>query len=49
MLSSTMAELAETDIPDAAIRDCFALVRSFVAYHLPARLKALDYYASMGI
>jgi len=47
LLSATMAEVAESDMPAAAVSDCFALVRSFVAYHLPARLKALDYYASM--
>ncbi len=39
MLRSTMAELAETDIPPAAVVDCFDAVRAFVAYHLPARLQ----------
>jgi len=45
LLGETMARIAETEMPEAAVRDCFALVRSFVAYHLPARLKALDFYA----
>lgn len=45
LLGSTMAQVAELEMPQAAVSDCFALVRSFVAYHLPARLKALDYYA----
>jgi len=48
LLSSTMADIAAMDIPEGAVRDCFVLVRSFVSYHLPARLKALDYYASMA-
>ncbi len=47
MLRSTMAELAETDIPAAAVVDCFDAVRAFVAYHLPARLRALDFYAGI--
>jgi DNA repair protein RecO (recombination protein O) len=28
-----------------AVSDTFAVVRSFVIYHVPARLKALDFYA----
>jgi DNA repair protein RecO (recombination protein O) len=47
LLGATMAEVAELEMPQAAVQDCFALVRSFVAYHLPARLKALDYYAGL--
>ncbi len=46
LLSSTMAEIAQMDIPEPAVRDCFALVRSFVTYHLQARLRALDFYAT---
>lgn len=46
LLGSTMAEIAAEPPPEAAVADCFALMRSFVAYHLPARLKALDYYAA---
>lgn len=45
LLGSTMAELAETDVPAQAVADCFVLIRSFVAFHLPARLRALDFYA----
>ncbi|PKQ15921.1 MAG: DNA repair protein RecO [Actinobacteria bacterium HGW-Actinobacteria-7] len=48
LLGSTMAEVAACEMPAAAVADCFALVRSFVGYHLPARLKALDYYAGMA-
>lgn len=47
LLTSTMAEVADAEMPGAAVADCFELVRSFVVYHLPARLKALDFYASM--
>lgn len=47
LLSSTMAQVAESQMPRAAVSDCFALVRAFVSYHLHARIKALDYYASM--
>jgi DNA repair protein RecO (recombination protein O) len=47
MLASTMAEVSELDMPLAAVQDCFTLVRSFIAYHLSARLKALDFYAGL--
>jgi DNA repair protein RecO (recombination protein O) len=47
LLGSTMAEIAEMDVPTPAVHDCFTLVRSFVTYHLPARLKALDFYAGL--
>lgn len=48
LLWATMTEIAETDVPEAAVTDCFTLLRSFIAYHLPARLKALDYYAGVA-
>lgn len=47
LLGSTMAEIADSDVPREAVLDCFALMRSFVGYHLPTRLKALDFYASV--
>lgn len=47
LLRSTMAEIADAPPPADAVADCFAVVRSFVAYHLPARLKALDFYAGL--
>jgi DNA repair protein RecO (recombination protein O) len=47
MLNSTMAQLAEFDIPRQAVRDCFELMRAFVAYHVATRLRALDFYAGL--
>jgi len=47
LLRSTMSEVASAEMPRAAVGDCFVLMRSFVAYHLPARLKALDFYAGL--
>lgn len=47
LLGSTMAKVAAEPPPAAATDDCFTLMRSFIAYHLPARLKALDYYAGL--
>jgi DNA repair protein RecO (recombination protein O) len=47
LLSARMTEIAAEEMPAAAVTDCFRLVRSFVAYHLPARLKALDFYAGL--
>lgn len=45
LLASTMAQAVELHMPDAAVSDSFALVRAFTTYHVPARLKALDFYA----
>lgn len=49
LLVSKMAELPELEMPLAAAMDCFELVRAFVAYHLPTRLKALDFYVSAAV
>ena len=45
LLGARMAEVPELGMPPVAAADCFALMRAFVAYHLPARLRALDFYA----
>jgi len=45
LLQARMAEVPGLGMPDAAVADCFALMRAFIAYHMPARLKALDFYA----
>jgi len=47
LLQAKMAEIPELDMPEAAVRECFDLVRAFVAFHVPARLRALDFYAGM--
>jgi DNA repair protein RecO (recombination protein O) len=47
LMRARMSEVPALEMPPAAVADCFALMRGFVAYHLPARLKALDFYAGM--
>lgn len=47
LLRSTMAEIAASNPPEAEVRETFELMRSFVVYHLPARLRALDFYAGL--
>jgi DNA repair protein RecO (recombination protein O) len=48
LLSLRMSEVATLEMPAAAVEDCFALLRSFIAYHVPARLRALDFYGALG-
>jgi len=45
LLGMTMAQIAEAEEDRATVERCFALMRSFVAYHVPARLKALEFFA----
>jgi len=45
LLRSTMREIAAQPLDPVALRECFSLLRAFAAYHLPTRLKALDFYA----
>lgn len=47
LMRSTMAQVAGMEMPSAAVWDCFTMVRAFVAYHVHARLKALDFYAGL--
>lgn len=47
LMQARMAEIPGLEMPEAAANDCFVLVRAFVAFHVPARLKALDFYAGM--
>lgn len=47
LLGSTMSAIAADPPPTDAVSDSFSFVRGFVAYHLPSRLKALDYYAAL--
>lgn len=41
-----MSEIAEIEAPPRLVIDAFMLTRQLVVYHVPARLKALDMYAS---
>ena len=47
LLQARMAEIPGLEMPPEAVADCFELVRAFVSFHIPARLRALDYYAGM--
>ncbi len=47
LMRSTMAEISVLSAPDRTVKECFELVRSFVAYHVPARLKALDFFGGV--
>jgi DNA repair protein RecO (recombination protein O) len=46
LLASMMEEIARTELPQREEAEVFGLMTQFVAYHLPARLKALEFYAS---
>lgn len=46
MMTSTMAEVAGLDIPREVLSEAFGVMRAFVVYHVPARLKALAMYAA---
>ncbi len=48
LLASTMDTIAGTELPAREVSETFALMRQFVTYHLPARLKALEFYANGG-
>jgi len=45
LLKAKLADVAGLGMSPAAVADCFQLVRAFVGFHVPARLRALDYYA----
>lgn len=46
LLSARMSDIPALDIPPALQRECFVLLRAFVATHVPARLKALEFLQS---
>jgi DNA repair protein RecO (recombination protein O) len=46
LLSARMADIPALAIPPAVQRECFVLLRAYVATHLPARLKALEFLSS---
>jgi DNA repair protein RecO (recombination protein O) len=45
LLGSTMTDIAAEELPADTVAECLELMRSFVGFHIPARLKALDMYA----
>lgn len=47
MLAARMADVAALGIPPAVARECLTLLRAFVRFHMPARLKALEFLGSM--
>ncbi len=47
LLGARMVDVASLGMPPAAVTDCFTLVRAFVTFHVPARLRALDFYAGL--
>jgi DNA repair protein RecO (recombination protein O) len=47
LIAARLADIEGLAMPKPAIDDCFRLVRAFVAFHVPARLKALDFYAGL--
>ncbi len=48
LMRARLADVAALTIPEALVSDTFRLVRTFVTYHLPARMKALEAYAREG-
>jgi DNA repair protein RecO (recombination protein O) len=46
MLRSRMAEVPAMDLPPAVAADVRWTVRAYTGFHIPARLRALDYYLS---
>ncbi|MDZ4178863.1 MAG: DNA repair protein RecO [Coriobacteriia bacterium] len=49
LLGATMPEVVELadTVDPVTVAECFDLLRGFVGYHVPARLRALDFYAGM--
>jgi hypothetical protein len=43
-LGSTMADIAAEEPSPDTVAECLALMRSFVGFHIPARLRAFDMY-----
>jgi len=46
LLASTMSECAAHAVPPKALAEVMVMLRHFIAYHLPARLKALELYSA---
>ena len=43
LLGARMAEVSGIGMSEATVRECLRLLRSFAVYHIPARLKALEF------
>lgn len=48
LMRSKMADVAALEVPEAAVSDSLRLVKAFVTYHVPARMKAFDAYMREG-
>lgn len=46
LLTARMADVTGLGLPLPLARECFGIMRAFVASHVPARLKAVEYLAS---
>jgi hypothetical protein len=46
MLGSRMAEVPGIDLAPAVADDVRWIIRAYTGFHIPARLRALDYYLS---
>ncbi|MBN2404953.1 MAG: DNA repair protein RecO [Coriobacteriia bacterium] len=44
LLGARMADVGALGIPDRLLRDSLTLLRTFISYHVPMRMKALDMY-----
>ncbi|MCL4079000.1 DNA repair protein RecO [Coriobacteriia bacterium Es71-Z0120] len=44
LLGARLAEVASQPLPEVAEREAIMVLRAFVAYHVPARIRALDAY-----
>lgn len=49
LLGAKMAEVGGLGIPERVLRDALGLLRAFVGYHVPSRMKALDMYGGGGL
>lgn len=43
LLKARMADVPALLLPEVVVRECFMLLRAFVRYHVPARLKSLEF------
>lgn len=46
LMNARMSEVERLAIPRPVLVEAFAVVRAFVGYHVPARMKAMDLFAS---